>query len=491
MDNSDIYGSFHLCENEFALSVKNVQEVINPPEKYTSVPLAPDYLMGLLNLRGMIIPVIDLRSILGFTDRAADEQSKIAIIEHNNCNIGLLFDRTGEIFRSNDSEKNDFDTSSSESIISGVFKKDDGKRIIQILDIHSVFKLKNIPIHYEGDHNQLRGSHALHRRRGSRRQCISFSIGPSKCSLSIDSIQEILKIDRLNESALAIYQCIGTIDLRGNTVPVIDFPALLGYRETDRSENATSGDRRVIVMRLGDEFFGLLVDAVQSIVTYFEDDLIKFPVLNHSKAEMFLGCISKENEDDLLLLNHEKVFSDQEINEITRGHSKLYKINNDERRKKLQSAGARKTYITFMLEHCFAISIGDVQEIIDYPEELLTPPGLPNYFRGILNLRGSLVTVVDTRAMYSMASKENQGKVLIFKGQHASYGLIVDSVDAIVNFNENEQIKIPSVVYQQSNSSLNQDVAEALEVNQDGKKKSLLILNLQAIAGRIESKQAA
>jgi len=60
-----IFGSFWLGEAEFALPVNHVQEVVNPPSVYTPVPLSPPDLVSLFNLRGMVIPVVDLRRLLG------------------------------------------------------------------------------------------------------------------------------------------------------------------------------------------------------------------------------------------------------------------------------------------------------------------------------------------------------------------------------------------------------------------------------------------
>ena len=58
---STIHGSFILADVEFALPAQVIQEVVNEPEHYDPMPLAPDYALGLLNLRGVIMPVVDIR----------------------------------------------------------------------------------------------------------------------------------------------------------------------------------------------------------------------------------------------------------------------------------------------------------------------------------------------------------------------------------------------------------------------------------------------
>lgn len=483
-----IFGSFFLNQSEFSISVTYIQEVVNPPLKYTSVPLSPAYLVGLFNLRGLIIPVVDLRVLLKTPEASVSlNEQKIAIVEFGNCCIGLLFDRTGEIFKSHDEERSNFEKKSADNLIAGVFKKDDGKRIVQIINVQALFELQNIP--QQNELKQQRGRGHLSRQRGLRKQCISFLVGPSKCALGIEEIQEILKIEKINESALSINQCIGTIDLRGTTVPILDFASLLGYRETDRSSLALSGDRRIVVMRVEQELFGLMVDSVDSIVSYFPDELLSFPLLNRERSEMFFGCISLSDGHDILLMNHAKILSNSEIHEVTHGHSKIYRASTDKAKDAFKKQGGlRKTYITFSVENTYAIRIEETKEIIDYPSVLMQLPGLPEHFKGVLNLRGELVTIIDARAMYAKEEKQDKSmqKVLVFKRDNVHFGLVVDSIEAIISFSENEKIKIPDILYQQNVGGLSDDVVEAVEINNGhDKKQSLMILNVESIANRV------
>jgi len=486
-----IFGSFYLAESEFALTVSYVQEVVNAPTQYTALPLGPSYLRGLFNLRGTVIPVLDLRELLHLKPVTSAEAQKIAIIELDGNCIGLLFDETGEVFRNNDEERSDFDSEHASSVINGVFKKDGGKRIVQILDVTKLFKLKNMP--KDANRNRL-ARESLGKKRGNRKQCISFVVGPAKCSLAISDIQEILKIDNLSDSALGVDRCIGTIDLRGATVPVIDFTALLNYREVDRSETATHGDRRVVVMRLEKELFGLMVDSVDSIISYFPDELITFPLVEQKREDMFVGCITGHGED-ILLLNHEKIFSNAEVAEITHGHSKIYQSRSMEKDQKKAQGGARRTYITFSIDGSYAVSINDIKEIINYPDQLLHPPGLQKHVHGVLNLRGELVTIIDARSLYAASEGEGRKdlqKVLIFIRNGVHFGLVVDSVESIISFAENDKVKLPEMLYKQAQTGMTADISEAVEVTDvNGTKRSMLILSADAVAERASKSLAA
>lgn len=479
---TETFGSFFISNNEFALAISSLQEVVNAPRSYTAVPLAPSFMKGLYNLRGTVVPVLDLQDLLHLPPPAKGSDSqKIAIIELEGSYVGLLFDRTGELFRSNDEEMSHF-VSHSSSVVSGVFKKDSGQRIIQILNVENIFQLQNVP--KDKSRNRL-GRNGLGQKRGNRMQCISFIVGPAKCALPISQIQEILKVNRISESALSGEHCIGTIDLRGTTVPVVDFTALLEYREVDNSDMATQGDRRIVVMKLENELFGLLVDSIDSIVSFFQDELLTFPIVEQKKANMFLGCITGHGNLDILLLDHQNILSNEEVIEITRGHSKLYQQQSkmQERRSK---GGNRKTYITFSINGSYAVAINEVKEIIDYPSQLLQPPGLKKHIRGILNLRGDLVTIIDARSLYATTGSCDAKiiqKVLVFNRNGIHIGLVVDSVESIISFAEHDKINLPKAFL--GSGDLSADISEAVEVTDtQGEKRSLLILNVDSVTSR-------
>lgn len=489
---NEIFGSFFLGGHEFALPIAHIQEVVNPSESYTPVPLAPAYLLGMFNLRGSIIPLVDLRLILNLPTTTNIKAQKIAIMEYGSFSVGLLFDEIGEIFKSQPEERSDFEfaaNDSSQSVVCGAFKRDEGRRLVQILDIKALLQLQHVPHQKNLTQAHLRESH-LNKRRGLRKQCISFLVGPSRCALSIHTIQEILKVDHIASSVFTSDKCLGTIELRGHIVPVIDMASLFGYgKNPDQTSLKFSIDssQRILVMRLENELFGLLVDSVESIVPFFEENLIAFPVLGKEKSEMFLGCITRDKQEDIILLNPVHILSNSEVNEITQGHSQLYNSKKHLKGQENQRQ-IKKTYITFRLESLFAIRIEEVREIIDQPEILMHPPGLSPHIQGVLNLRGELVAIINARKMYNMQTVDHaqSGKVLIFQKENLKYGLVIDSVEAITHFSDENKMKLPSMYSSKDSGGMTHDVSEAVRVERSGEETlDLLILNLEMILQRV------
>ncbi|MEM7646644.1 MAG: chemotaxis protein CheW [Pseudomonadota bacterium] len=482
----EIFGSFFLNGNEFAISVRSVQEVVNEPTMYTPVPLCPDYLLGLFNLRGTIVPVIDLSKILrlGEPEKKKTEK-KIAIVEHGNFCVGLLFDKTGEVFSSQSGEKSEFNIESPDiegQIVKGVFKLDNGQRIVQILDPTAILSLDRLPQSAKVQEQRKVGR--AHEKHGKRCQAVSFLVGDAFCGMEMSSIQEILSVEKIDTNALATEKCIGAFNLRGSTVPLIDFGSILGYREPDRSVKATQGERKVIVLKHPEGLFGLLVDAVHSIVTYFEDEVVPFPVFGKARPELFNGCIL--GEQDIILLNSSKVLDHKDVESVTRGNSRLFQ-KQDTSMAKSRSGKNRQTYISFTIDNTFAVDIREVKEVIDNSSELLHPPGLSNQFCGVLNLRGDMIAIVDTRQLYSLPAPTqiDNTKIMIFELADFKYGLIVDSVDSIIRFSPEDQVRLPEILYRGVSGQMTKDVKNAVEILIGERRQTFLLLNMESVSKRL------
>lgn len=485
---AQIYGSFLVGDAEFALSVCSVQEVVNAPDGYSSIPLAPDYLLGVFSLRGIIVPVIDMRKIFDIATKsdqasmACVDARKVAIIEHGNFCLGLLFDNTCEVFNAQDKEQSHFTERGhgvARQIIAGVFKMNQGRRIVQILDVHALLNLENIP----RTANKKRSAH----HRGPRRQCISFNVGDSCCALNISAIKEIVNIGAIENKVLAGNLCLGAIDIRGNTVPIVNFSRLLGCPDHKVDKLHESDDHRVIVMKVDQNLFGLLVSDVKSIVSYFDDELKVFPVLGKQKTDMFAGCIEgAQGAEHTIVLKHDRILSNEDVAQITKGHCDLFTDKDAVQNVSNKNTHDRKKLLTFSLGSQYGLDISEVQEVIDFPEELVQTPNLPSHILGMVNLRGSLVAVIDARVMYELGDTESTSdkKVLVFESAGDKNGLVVDSVDSIIPFSAGDAVAIPSVVHSKAASAISDDVKQAILLPNGSKKNTVCIFDLAALASR-------
>src|ERR1700676_4589682 len=95
---ADRYLVFTAMGQEFGIQAMRVQE-ISAMIKIPTVPRAPVYIEGILNLRGRLVPVVNFRKKFGFEPIPQDEDTRIIIVEHRGFPIGIMVDSVEEVIR--------------------------------------------------------------------------------------------------------------------------------------------------------------------------------------------------------------------------------------------------------------------------------------------------------------------------------------------------------------------------------------------------------
>lgn len=131
---------FQIAQGEYSLDIEDVQEIIKYTEM-TPIPEAPEFVDGVINLRGIVIPIISLPERLGFEKRI-DTKSKILVCTIKGETIGMLVDDIKEIMFIED--KYISKSQSDDTLISEVITLDGGKRIILKLKIANIVDDKTI-----------------------------------------------------------------------------------------------------------------------------------------------------------------------------------------------------------------------------------------------------------------------------------------------------------------------------------------------------------
>jgi len=92
----DMYLSFRLGDEDYCLEIRHVTEIVGI-QKVTEVPDMPHYVKGVVNLRGQVIPVIDMRLRFNMPGREYDERTCIVVISLNGGQVGLVVDTVNEV----------------------------------------------------------------------------------------------------------------------------------------------------------------------------------------------------------------------------------------------------------------------------------------------------------------------------------------------------------------------------------------------------------
>ncbi|MEW6771132.1 MAG: chemotaxis protein CheW [Bacillota bacterium] len=101
----DKFLTFILGEEEYGIEIRHVTEIIGI-QNITEVPDMPLYVKGVINLRGKVIPVMDVRLRFGMAEREYDDRTCIVVINIDGQAVGLIVDRVSEVL---DIPKNDIE----------------------------------------------------------------------------------------------------------------------------------------------------------------------------------------------------------------------------------------------------------------------------------------------------------------------------------------------------------------------------------------------
>lgn len=130
---------FIIGEEEYAVPILTIQEIIKPIS-WTRVPQTPKYVLGVFNLRGSVIPLIDLRTKFGLPSKNHNDETRFFVLKQDDEVAGFVIDRLTAAIRIKKSEIGPPpDTlASDDSMIDGVGKQE-GK-ILTILKVHKLLE---------------------------------------------------------------------------------------------------------------------------------------------------------------------------------------------------------------------------------------------------------------------------------------------------------------------------------------------------------------
>ncbi len=462
----ELFGTFQLGGEEFALPALAIREVVSYPERVTPMPLSPCYLEGIFTLRGTAIPIVSLARIFDPAAPAPGGHQKIAILDHEDVLVGLVFDTTGEVLRVRPEQRStvSHDTGC-QSVVGGTILLADGARLLQVLVPEALVRIENVP--------QVRSMSAVARaaertrflRHAEARKCLCFSAGGTSFAFTMSAVQEIIHVPELRTSVMMGPRCSGWINFRGRAVGIVDFAALMGCPTSAAGDAA----RRILIVRVGEELLGFLVDSVDTIKTYFDSDVLPIPLLGTRRGAMFRGCLPCRNGPDTLFLDHANVLGDAELAEICAGHRRIYQDQAAAEAGRTAGAAAsrKQVYLAFELGAPWATDIGQVREIIPFTEGMTRPPGTPECVHGMLNLRQQMISVIDLRKLYGMPALADTGecRILVLERGGERYGVIVDRVDSIVHLPASARRLSPKLLRVGGGvTDMRSDVGEVLEL---------------------------
>jgi len=136
MDDDEQVVIFRLDKEEFGAPIASVQEIVRIPEELIRVPQAPSFVEGVINLRGTVLPVIDLRLRLGLEQVERSDRQRIMVFLISDVRTGFIVDQVAEVLRIPKAAIEPAPQLSAEQgmLLSRMANLEKQKRMVQLLD---------------------------------------------------------------------------------------------------------------------------------------------------------------------------------------------------------------------------------------------------------------------------------------------------------------------------------------------------------------------
>jgi purine-binding chemotaxis protein CheW len=421
--------TFRVAGGLYALPSEAVSEVVKPPP-VARVPLAPKALLGLGSLRGVVLPVASLALLVGRGEAVRDESARVVVLDGASP-FGVLIDAIDamtdvEISRVKHLEADL--TATDGELLAGVFPNERGEQV-RVLDVKAILEkaFTGIGAEQQARMGVVRPATQRTQANDERDVLIVFGVAGQEFALPVANVIEVMpapaEATQLPHSEAAV---TGMIALRGGLLPLLSLKHLLGL--TGDSQGGV-----IVVAAIGPATVGLAVDSVREIMRVHRSLLEPVPpvIAGRTKGEAKVQSVIKADGGERLIsvLGPEQLFREDIMTRI--------------RNQAPAMAGAAQAAVqaderTFLVIRLagqeFGLAIPAVEEVAMAPEQVTRLPRAPDFLRGVTNLRGAVLPIIDQRRRFGLdEAGEGEGRrLVVIRIGGSMAGLIVDGVSEVL-----------------------------------------------------------
>lgn len=451
--------TFIAGDEVFAVDMAPVQEIIRVPE-VVKVPLAPRALEGLANLRGKVLPIISLRRIFGFDECEYNDSTRAVVIDIGQP-LGFVVDRVASVVgvESNKIEGAESIRSTvNMELLSGLIKDVGGHAMIMVLDFAKLIAREFVEIAAVAKNADLTARHADGTETdddtiSDELQLVSFEVADQEYAMAIEDVQEIVQIpENIIHVPHAESHVMGIMTLRNRLLPLVNLRRMFDLPDRENDDHS-----RIVVVSLGSASVGVVMDSVNEVLRVAKSDVDAMPGMLARDGE--LGDISEicrlNNGKRLVsIISAEHLFRHSAMKEAVTTVETLENDNNqgNDTDQDVTTDDDEQVVVFRLDKEEFGVPIESVQEIVRVPEELTHVPKAPPFVEGVINLRGSVLPVIDLRRRLGMPTVErsDRQRVMVFLISGMRTGFIVDSVAEVLKIHKSAIEPAPHLSMEQS-----------------------------------------
>lgn len=606
--------SFKCAGEEFGVEIGRVKEILRM-SAITPVPRAPDYLLGMMNLRGIIIPVLDLKHRLGQGRFQATEKTRILVLSITGGLSGIVVDEVSQVQR--------IDMSTIEPppkvtrgidrfYLESVAKIKGQQRLVMMLNLNEVLNVEILVDRKTVHETTIDTGRSEKKDTVEEEHLAIFFLGDEEFGIDISVVKEMLRLETITAVPNVPDYVKGIQDVRDTVLPIIELRRLVNmdslddahhtlverlrqghhdwvenlknaiykgtpftkatdptkcelgrlledrkahdiefldmyrkfqgphgglhnsaieilktlkndkdkaiklYEETTLKyldilmhlfdelkmvlDRRAEKEQRVLITDIAGTTIGLLVDRVHEVVRLPVTVIDNTPAVVATYGKEIKSVAKLENGSRLILLMDETaLLSGEEIQTISQIRDQQAEQEEEEEEEQKAEIQERQVVVFSVSGEEFAIDIKNVQEIFR-TDEITMVPKAPVFIKGVTNLRGSIIPVVDVKERFGVASdsgkestgpsstketrlreEETEEKILVTLIKDTTVGLLVDTVHEVLRLSEDKIEPAPSLVL----SNLDTSYLEGIAKLDDGH-RIVLLLNIAEIMSNKE-----
>ncbi len=407
--------SFQVGSEEYAFDISAVREILRVSE-ITEVPNVPDYVKGLFTIRNKLMPVVDLRTLLGMK----------GLSENYTQQLGSMIE---------DHEK--WARALQESL-------ENGSEFNGELDPHLcgfglwLDKFHTVSQDIQHCINEIRKPHGDFHRLAVSLLNSAGNTDENDLTSSVSSINKALTTVK------------GRLDDLRNSI-----------------DKHIHEDQRILVVENGDFTVGYLVDHVNEVIRVPKSIVNEPPAVTTTESSEIKGVAKLDEGKRLILIMDQgsilsgtdvEALSDISKKESTSSDKKYMEEddmgNEDDEQKTLEEQSMEEEQlVTFLLDGVeYGIRIMDVQEI-NRLETITDVPKAPSFIDGVTNLRGNIIPVLNIRTLFGMKvrDKDDKSRIIIVNINGSKTGILVDEVNEVMRLSKADINKTPAIVAGEGN----------------------------------------
>ncbi len=429
--------TFQMEQETFAVPLTDVQEIIRLPEM-VEVPMASPSLEGLANLRGSVLPIINLRRIFRMSDAVHDDTTRVVVI-NNGAPVGFVVDRMARVVTAEPREIEAIDgikATVDTDLLEGIIKR--AQAMIMILNISKLV----VERPGGGSRKATRESRDIGSAKEAARtagasdelQLVSFELDGQEYALPIESVKEIVQVpETINSIPNTESHVVGVMNLRNRLLPLVSLRSMFGLPPT-----AVGDQSRIVVVAHEingvQEAVGLVTDTVKEVLRVQRSLVDPLPNLMSSGStlrEVDQICRMEGGKRLVSILLPDRLFLNGAVRDAMEGAAE--KEQEGEMASEAEAVGERiddeAQFVVFRVaDEEYGVPIEAVQEIVRVPDHLTRVPKSPAFVEGVVNLRGAVLPVIDQRRRFMLpaVAHNDRQRIMVFLVHGVRTGFIVE-----------------------------------------------------------------